>query len=267
MTHPFRPTRHSSVYRSQVHVPGTSRHERGRYTLVDGGTVETNLTKLLVLHNASELIKWTLLRLWFQFIGELSASQEEVVINDENLRADARANRDRILEVARDVLTSDPSASLNSIAKTAGVGAGTLYRHFPSRESLILGLYRKEIETLVALAPMLLAKRPPLQAFRGWCDRLAKFGRMKYGVPDIFHAATSDQDLQEIYRPMLGAARQLIEACEGSGDIRPGTDPEDFLVLVGLLWRIPPDSAGQARVRRILALAFRGLVAGDTAVP
>jgi AcrR family transcriptional regulator len=181
------------------------------------------------------------------------------MVDDENLRADARANRDRILDVARDALAADPAASLNSIAKAAGVGAGTLYRHFPSRESLVLGVYRKEIDTLVALAPVLLAKHPPLQAFRIWCDRLAKFGRMKYGVADIVYAATSDQDIQETYRPMLGAVRQLINACEGSGDIRPGNDPEDFLVLVGLLWRIPPNSAGEARVKRLLSLAFRGL--------
>ena len=189
------------------------------------------------------------------------------MVDDENLRADARANKDRILDVARDALATDPATSLNSIAKAAGVGAGTLYRHFPSRESLVLGVYRKEIDTLVALAPLLLTKHPPLQAFRTWCDRLAKFGRMKYGVADIVHAATSDQDLQETYRPMLGAVRQLINACEGSGEIRPGTDPEDFLVLLGLLWRIPPNSAGEARVKRLLALAFRGMGAGDTAVP
>jgi AcrR family transcriptional regulator len=88
------------------------------------------------------------------------------MVDDENLRADARANRDRILDVARDALATDPAASLNSIAKAAGVGAGTLYRHFPSRESLVLGVYRKEIDTLVALAPVLLARHPPLQAFR-----------------------------------------------------------------------------------------------------
>src|ERR1700753_3364158 len=100
---------------------------------------------------------------------------------DDNLRADARANRDRILDVARDALATDPAASLNSIAKAAGVGAGTLYRHFPSREALVLGVYRKEIDALVAMVPVLLAEHPPLQAFRMWCDRLAKFGRMKHG--------------------------------------------------------------------------------------
>ena len=184
--------------------------------------------------------------------------------DDENLRSDARANKDRILDVERDALTADPEVSLNAIAKAAGVGAGTLYRHFPSRESLVLGVYRKEIDVLVALAPRLLTQHPPLQAFRVWCDHLAKFGRMKYGVADIVHAATSDKDVQETYGPMLGAVRQFIEACEGSGDIRQGTDPEDFLVFVGLLWRIPPNSAGQVRVKRLLALAFRGLGVEDT---
>ncbi len=180
------------------------------------------------------------------------------------LRADARANRERILEVAREALLADAEVSLNSVAKAAGVGAGTLYRHFPSRESLILEVYRKEIETLIALAPELLAKHPPLQAFRLWCDRLAKFGRMKYGVADIVHAATSEQDRQETYRPMLASVRQFLTACKASGEIRRGTDPEDFLMLVGLLWRIPPDASGEARVKRLLALAFRGLGAEDT---
>jgi hypothetical protein len=86
---------------------------------------------------------------------------------------------------------------------------------------------------------------------------------MKYGVADIVHAATSDQDLQETYVPMLGAVRLLIDACKGSGDIRPGTDPEDFLVFLGLLWRIPPTSVGEARVKRLLAIAFRGMGAID----
>ena len=178
---------------------------------------------------------------------------------DEELRADARANKDRILDVAREALMADPVASLNSIAKAAGVGAGTLYRHFPTRESLVLGLYRKEIASLVTLAPSLLAKNSPVQALRLWCDRLVRFGKMKYGVADIVHAATSAQDRQEHYGPMLGAVRQMIEACERSGDIPAGTNPEDVLVFLGLLWRIPPTAAGEDRIRRLMALAFRGI--------
>ena len=183
--------------------------------------------------------------------------------DDGKLRADARENRNRILDVAREALAADPAASLNSIAKAAGVGAGTLYRHFPSRESLALGVYRKEIDALVALAPVLLTEHPPLQAFRMWCDRLAEFGRVKHGVADMLHAVISDQDFQETYWPMVKAVRQLMGACEGSGDIRPGADAEDFLMLLGFLWQIPPTSAGEARVKRLLALAFRGLGVED----
>jgi AcrR family transcriptional regulator len=186
--------------------------------------------------------------------------------DDEKLRADARENRDRILDVAREAFAADPSASLNSIAKAAGVGAGTLYRHFPSREALVLGVYRKEIDAQVALAPLLLTEHPPLQAFRMWCDRLAEFGRMKHGVADLLHAVISEQDFQETYWPMVKAVRQLMDACEDSGDIRPGADAEDFLALLGFLWQIPPTPEGEVRVKRLLALVFRGLGVEDPPV-
>ena len=124
---------------------------------------------------------------------------------------------------------------------------------------MVLGVYGNEIDMLVARAPMLLTKHPPIKAFRTWCDRFAQSLRMKYGVADIVHAAQSDQDVQETYTPLLGVVRQLMRACEGSGESRSGTDPEDFLVFIGLLCRIPPTTAGEARVKKLLALAFRGL--------
>ncbi|WP_446745169.1 TetR/AcrR family transcriptional regulator [Silvibacterium acidisoli] len=182
---------------------------------------------------------------------------------NEELRADARANRDRILDVARAAFSSDPNVSLNSIAKTAGIGAGTLYRHFPSRESLVLAIYRKDVDTLVALAPTLLSKHSPLKAFRLWCESLAQLGKMKYGVADILHAAASEQDRQETYQPMLGAVRSILSACEMAKEIRSGTDPEDVLVFLGLLWRIPPTKAGEIRIKRLLTILFRGLGADD----
>lgn len=180
-------------------------------------------------------------------------------MSEEELRVDARANRDRILDVARDLLMDDPEASLNSVAKAAGVGAGTLYRHFPNREALVLTLYQKEIATLAALAPTLLARHPPVRAFQVWCEKLVRFGKMKYGVVDIVHASTSAAERREHYGPMLDAVRQMIEACEQSGDVQPGIDPEDVLVFLGLLWRIPPTSSGEERIKRLLKILFRGL--------
>lgn len=180
----------------------------------------------------------------------------------ETLRADAQLNRDRILEVARDALTADPEASLNSIAKAAGVGAGTLYRHFPSREALILGVYHEEIRALVDLAPQLLATHLPLQAFRKWCDRLAHYGRIKHGLSDVLHAAMTDRDLHQTYGPMVGAIDRLLKACEASGNFVPGADAEDVLLLLGFLWRIQPGIAGEARAKRLLDLVMRGLSRG-----
>jgi AcrR family transcriptional regulator len=176
-----------------------------------------------------------------------------------NLRLDAQENRDRILEVAREALSADPQASMNSIAKAANVGPGTLYRHFPNRESLVLAVYRNEIDKLATLVPTLLARYSPLTAFRKWCDQLAKFGRVKHGISDVLDAAKSDKNLKETYLPMLTAVRTLMTACEDSGEIAKGANAEDFLMLLGTLWRIPPTAAGKARVSRLLALVFRGL--------
>jgi AcrR family transcriptional regulator len=179
--------------------------------------------------------------------------------DEEKLRADARANRDRILDAARDALAADPAVSLNAIAKMAEVGAGTLYRHFPSREALVVAVYRNEIDALVALVSKLLAEHAPLKAFSMWCDRLAKFGRTKHGVADVLHAAISEQEFQQAYWPVLDAVRDLMDACERSGDIRVKIDAEDFLFLVSFLWRIPPDPTGEARAKRLLTFVFRAL--------
>ena len=174
-------------------------------------------------------------------------------------RADAQQNRERILKFAREALAASPDASLNSIAKAAGVGPGTLYRHFPSREALVLALYRHEIQQLVGLAPALAAQHPPLTALRLWFERLAHYGRIKHGLADVLHAAMNDGVLHETYGPMVGAIDLLLRACEASGSIRKGVDAEDVLLLMGFLWRIEPGREGEARAKRLLALVMNGL--------
>src|ERR1700679_81072 len=84
-------------------------------------------------------------------------------------RADAQRNRERILEVAKDAFTRDgAAASLDDIARQAGIGPGTLYRHFPTRDALIEAVYRTEVEKLAAAAQRFAATMPPLEAFRAW---------------------------------------------------------------------------------------------------
>jgi len=178
---------------------------------------------------------------------------------DDELRSDARANRDRIVEIARDAFAADPDVSMNAIAKAAGVGAGTLYRHFACREALLIAVYRKEIQALVDLAPVLLARHTPLVAFRHWCDRLAHFGRMKQGLAAVLHAAMSDRDFQETYWPMVEAIAQFLRAGEASGELRSGVEAEDVLLLLGALWRIDPKKGGKAQAERLIGLVLSGL--------
>ncbi len=178
-------------------------------------------------------------------------------------RRDAVANRDRILDAARDALVADSAASLNAIAKAAAVGPGTLYRHFPSRDALVVAVYRKEIDDLVALAPALLAKHPPGQAFQRWCKRLAQSGRTKHAVAAALDSVITAQDTAQAFRPILAAVRELIAASVASGDIRTTLDAEEFLTLIGFVWRVPPDAQGKARVKKLLRFVFQGLRGGQ----
>jgi AcrR family transcriptional regulator len=178
---------------------------------------------------------------------------------DEKLRADARANRGRILEVARQALTSDPGASLNQIAKAAGIGAGTLYRHFPNREALLAAVYHQEVQALVQLAPALLDTYSPLEALHHWCERFANAGSVKQGIADTLNAAVSVEDLQHTYRLLVDAVRVLMEACEQVDGIGKGHDPEAVLTLLSSTLRIRPGAHGKALTKRVLDLIILGL--------
>jgi AcrR family transcriptional regulator len=182
----------------------------------------------------------------------------------ESLRADAQLNRDRILEVARDALAASSDASLNSIAKRAGVGPGTLYRHFPNREALVLAVYRHEVQQLADLAPQLLEEHPPLVALRLWFNRLAYYGKIKHSLADVLHAATSDGLVGETYGPVIGAITLLLHACEEAGTIRSGIDADDVLLMVGFLWRLDPSKDWEERASRMLDLVMDGLRADTT---
>jgi AcrR family transcriptional regulator len=182
----------------------------------------------------------------------------------EPLRADAQHNRERILQAAHDAFAEAGDASLNSIAKKAGVGAGTLYRHFPTREALILAVYRHDVQQLVESVPALLATYPPLLALRLWFERLAAYVRIKHGLGDALHAATAKDIVSETYGPVTAAIGELLQACEAAGSIRPGLDPGDILLLMGFLWRTGPGEEGKAQAARLLDLAIGSLRADPT---
>src|SRR5271168_3874865 len=106
-------------------------------------------------------------------------------------RADARRNRDAILAAALESLTESPDASLNAIARQAGVANATLYRHFPSREDLVLATYEHEVSQVVDAADVLLQERPPLDALRSWVAGLARYAVTKHGLADALRKAAS----------------------------------------------------------------------------
>ncbi|MEV7145595.1 MULTISPECIES: TetR/AcrR family transcriptional regulator [unclassified Streptomyces] len=174
-------------------------------------------------------------------------------------RKDARDNRDRILAAARAELSAATSASLSAIARTAGVGIGTLYRHFPTREALIMELYRHDLQHLIDLAPELLRTHPPLVALRRWCDEVARYGRLKFGVSEVVHAAMGG-GADPMYEPFVRAIAVLLDAGAADGTLKPDVDPEDVLLQLSVLWRIDPARGdAQARAARILELVVDGL--------
>lgn len=175
-------------------------------------------------------------------------------------RADARENEARILEAAMAALLDKPDTSLNAIAKRAGVGIGTLYRHFPSREALLVAVYRNELQQLVDTADELLATQSPWDALTGWLDRFAHYGRAKVGLADVLASMSShDRLTQDSYQPIVSALSSLLEANEAAGTIRRGIDPDDLLLMLGFLWRVTPDAAGRKQADRLLDLVLEGL--------
>jgi AcrR family transcriptional regulator len=175
------------------------------------------------------------------------------------MRADARLNRERILSVAYKAFAEDPDVSLNTIGKLAGVGAGTLYRHFPTREDLILAVYRQELQSMVDSVHDLVAEYPPLEALRVWLLRLADFARVKHGLGEALQTAAGKDVAHEADMPVTEAVAVLLQACEKAGQVRPGLEAADVLLLMGFLWSTAAGDAGEQQARRVLDLAISGL--------
>lgn len=184
--------------------------------------------------------------------------------NEPPLRSDAQRNRERILDVALDELTRCPDVPLSTIARKAGVGQGTFYRNFPSREDLVLQVYRHEMQQVADSAAQLLDTRAPDRALREWMDRFARFAMAKAGLADaIRHAVgASGASKKPGKRPVTEAAELLLRANEKAGTIRPGVTAEDFLLAIAGLWQIDPHGDWQPRVDRLLDLVMDGLRAG-----
>lgn len=175
-------------------------------------------------------------------------------------RKAAAKNRAAIIEAAHELFADNPLVPLNDVAKRAGVGAGTLYRHFPTREDLILAAYQHDIDRLTADADAVLARQDSAKAaFIEWFETLAGYIRIKHGLGDALHSAAAQDVVASSWGPTAEAVSKLVDACVAEGTIAAGHDPVDIIMLMSFLWRVAPNDDGIAQGRRITAAIFSGL--------
>jgi AcrR family transcriptional regulator len=153
-------------------------------------------------------------------------------------RADALRNRERVLEAARAVFgAGGPEASLEAVAKQAGVGIGTLYRHFPTREALFEAVYRREVQQLVDLAEQLKLDAAPTEALRLWMRSNVEFVAIKKGMSEALAlAAHGSSELSAFtFDRLTRAVGDLLDRAVAAGEMRDDISPEDLLrALVGM---------------------------------
>lgn len=181
------------------------------------------------------------------------------------MRADAKKNRERILEVAVVELTTDPAVALSAIAKKAGVGQGTFYRHFATREKLVFEVYQFEMNQVASLASQLLATRPPREALREWMDCLAEYAMTKAGLATAIQQAASVYEFpgKSGYAPVQEAAESLLRANEDAGTIRSGITCDDFFLAIAGIWQMDARTEWRPRLARLMNLVMDGLCAGS----
>jgi AcrR family transcriptional regulator len=176
-------------------------------------------------------------------------------------RADAQRNRERILEVAKKAFTrSGASASLDDIASEAGVGPGTLYRHFPTREELLQSVYRSEMEKLAAAERKFAQTMPPLEALRAWLLLFVDAIETKQIIAPALNTLIGDPKkvFAASYAQMQEAVHVLVKRAIKSGDIRKDIEPMDLLrALVGVAY-VPSHPEWRQSAKRLVDILIAG---------
>jgi AcrR family transcriptional regulator len=178
------------------------------------------------------------------------------------LRADAQRNRDGLLEVAVRAFSQDgPDVTLESIAKEAGVGIGTLYRHFPTREALVDAAYRGELARLCDSVDGLLAEQAPADALRAWMDLFLDYLTTKRGMADALRAviASGGNPYAESRGRLLAALTTLLTAGGTAGSVRTDVLPEDVLATLSGVTLAAGDPSQRDQAARMLDLLMAGL--------
>ena len=176
-------------------------------------------------------------------------------------RTDALRNRARILEVAKGAFTRHGAdARLDDIAKQAGVGAGTLYRHFPTRDALIEAVYRSEVEKLAAAADEFASRMPPIEALRAWLLLFVDYVAAKHIIaPALNSVAGGPTRLYEGSRSLVqGAIEELVKRARKSGQVRRDVDASDLLRAVIGVSYVRSGGDWQQSAKRLVEILIAG---------
>ena len=176
-------------------------------------------------------------------------------------RSDAQRNRERILEVAKAAFTRHGAdTSLEEIAKQAGVGVGTLYRHFPTRDALIEAVYRSEVEKLAAAARRFGPTIPPIDALRAWMQLLVDYIAAKHIIaPALNSVAGGPSRLYADSRSLIqGALEELVKRAKKSGQVRRDIDASDLLRAVIGVSYVGSGGDWQQSARRLVDILIAG---------
>ena len=192
------------------------------------------------------------------------ASEKRTAVKAERerpARADARRNVDALLRAAMAVFTeSGVDAPIRAIAARAGVGVGTVYRHFPERSDLIKAIIKREVDACVEAASRLAALHEPGEALASWMQCLVDLVATKRGLGAALHSGDpAYQSLPDyVVRALTPALSSLLDAAAKSGAIRAGADPGELL-LAGMRLATPASDGDSAQARRMVALFVDGL--------
>ncbi|HUQ54111.1 helix-turn-helix domain-containing protein [Lentzea sp.] len=177
-------------------------------------------------------------------------------------RADAARNRDQLLAVATSMFVSaDAEPSMRAIAREAGVGIATLYRHFPTRESLVDAVYRDQVVRLTTGARDLLDQLPPAAAMRRWMDLFGDWIATKNGMLDTLLAMIEAGEIAhaQTRTELLAAITAILDAGRAAGDLRRDVTAEDIAASLIGIFTVAPRPAQDAKAGRLLDLLMDGL--------
>ncbi|KAA9159468.1 TetR/AcrR family transcriptional regulator [Amycolatopsis acidicola] len=183
--------------------------------------------------------------------------------NPKAMRADARRNYERLLEEARRAFAERGiDASLEEIARRAGVGIGTLYRHFPTREALLEALLRERFDAQAKAADDLLGHPSPIDALKAWAIEMGEASTVYRGLTDALADALADEtsQLSRSCHGMRESAGHLVERARAAGELRADvTAPEVLLLVHSAAWASEHAAGGKPSLARVVDLVFRGL--------